>query len=219
MLGSTRIELGDLRGARGAYEEALPVSVDLGDRWVVPLELAGFAGLAAKTGRPRQALRLAGADAACSEAGEFRMPLVLQRRLDRWLAPARRAAGADTYGDERGRVAAEVLGLTHALATLGTMRHPVPRALRDTVIPVASRITPIQRRAVRRMTHHHVAYGSSRLTRPARRWAGLRPGDRMGDVPVVAGQGPCRLYEALRRGRHALLCSDRGGLDRSALRP
>jgi predicted ATPase/DNA-binding CsgD family transcriptional regulator len=91
MLGHSRIELGDLRGAREALEEALPVSIDLGDRWVVPLELSGFAGLAAKTGRPRQALRLAGAAEACSQNGDFRVPSVMQNRLERWLAPARNA--------------------------------------------------------------------------------------------------------------------------------
>jgi predicted ATPase/DNA-binding CsgD family transcriptional regulator len=93
MLGHSRIELGDLRGAREAFTEALPVSIDLGDRWVVPLELAGFAGLAAKTGRPRQALKLAGVAAAYSERGEFRVPAVMQNRLERWLAPARKAVG------------------------------------------------------------------------------------------------------------------------------
>lgn len=114
MLGHTRIELGDLRGAREAFEEALPVSLDLGDRWVVPLELAGFAGLAAKTGRPRQALRLAGAAAACSELGEFRVPTVMQSRLARWLAPARKALGGAA---ERIFAEGKAMNLTDAVAS------------------------------------------------------------------------------------------------------
>jgi 2-polyprenyl-6-methoxyphenol hydroxylase-like FAD-dependent oxidoreductase len=113
-----------------------------------------------------------------------------------------------TYGEERAPVAAEVLGLTDALVKLGTMTHPVKRALRDTFIPLASRIPAIQRRAVRRMTHHHVTYRSSRLTQPGASWAGLTPGDRIGDVDVVCTAGRSRLYKVLARGRHVLFASD-----------
>ena len=59
----------------------------------------------------------------------------------------------DTYGQERGPVAADVLALTHTLVKLGTMTHPVQRALRDTIVPMAGRLAPIQRRAVRRISH------------------------------------------------------------------
>ena len=74
----------------------------------------------------------------------------------------------DSYGDERGPVAADVLALTHALVKLGTMTHPVPRALRNTIVPIAGHLAPIQRRAVRRISHIHVAYPSSALTHPGR---------------------------------------------------
>jgi hypothetical protein len=113
----------------------------------------------------------------------------------------------DSYAEERGPVAAEVLGLTHTLVLMGTMKHPVKRALRDIFVPAASRIPWIHRRAVRRMTHHHVTYRSSSLTRPGRPWAGLRPGDRMPDIDVAGKQGRSRLFEVLRRGRHVLVGS------------
>ena len=58
----------------------------------------------------------------------------------------------DTYGAEREPVAGQVLGLTHALVRYGTMIHPVKRALRDALIPAASRVGPVHRRAVRRWT-------------------------------------------------------------------
>ena len=74
----------------------------------------------------------------------------------------------DTYGQERGPVAAEVLQLTHALVRFGTLTHPTARWPRDTVILALSRVTAIQAGAVRRMSHHHVAYRSSNLTRPGR---------------------------------------------------
>ncbi|HLK74118.1 MAG TPA: LuxR C-terminal-related transcriptional regulator [Streptosporangiaceae bacterium] len=94
MLGHARLELGDVRGARGALEEALPTCLELGDRWVIPLVMAGFAEVAACTGRPRRALRLAGVARGLCEAGQFSMPAVAQARLERWLAPARKQLGS-----------------------------------------------------------------------------------------------------------------------------
>ena len=94
MLGHTRLELGDIRGARTALEEALPTCLELGDRWVVPVVMTGFAGVAARTGRPRRALRLAGVAQGLCEAGQFSMPAVVEAQLKRWLAPARKQLGS-----------------------------------------------------------------------------------------------------------------------------
>jgi predicted ATPase len=93
MLGYVRLDLGDLSAARAALEEGLPVSMVVGDRWFVPLGLAGFAGLAAKTGRPRLALRLAGAAEAYQDVNKFSMPEPIGEIVDRWLTPARTSAG------------------------------------------------------------------------------------------------------------------------------
>ena len=69
------------------------MSTDVGDRWFVQLGLGGFVGLAAKTGRPRLALRLAGAAAAYRDKNEFSMPEPMEEIVDRWLAPVRAKAG------------------------------------------------------------------------------------------------------------------------------
>src|SRR5260370_16473807 len=89
MVGPARLELGDIRGAREALEEALPTCLEFGDRWVVPLVMAGFAGVAAGTGRPARALRLAGVARGLCAAGQFSMPTGAQARLGRWPPPAR----------------------------------------------------------------------------------------------------------------------------------
>jgi non-specific serine/threonine protein kinase len=68
----------------------------MGDRFVVPIGLSGLAGLAAKTERPREALRLAGAAIAYSETNEFTLPDVLQANLDRWLGPSHQTLGEAT---------------------------------------------------------------------------------------------------------------------------
>jgi predicted ATPase/DNA-binding CsgD family transcriptional regulator len=93
MLGYVRLDLGQLSGARAALAEGFPVSMDVGDRWIVQIGLGGFAGLAAKTGRPRLALRLAGALEAYQDVNEFSMPVPIAAIVDRWLAPARAKAG------------------------------------------------------------------------------------------------------------------------------
>ena len=93
-LGRSRLELGDIRGARSALEEALPTCLELGDRWVVPIVMGGFAGVAARTGRPRRALRLAGVAQGLCEAGQFSLPVPVEAELDRWLAPARNRLGS-----------------------------------------------------------------------------------------------------------------------------
>ena len=93
MFGFPLLDLGELAAARAALAESFPVCMDVGDRWVVQIGLAGFAGLAAKTGRPRLALRLAGAGDAYRDANEFSMPEPIAEIVGRWLAPARAKAG------------------------------------------------------------------------------------------------------------------------------
>jgi non-specific serine/threonine protein kinase len=93
MLGYPLLDLGELAAAQAAFAEGVPVSMDIGDRWVVQIGLGGFTGLAAKTGRPRLALRLAGAGDAYRDANEFSMPVPIAELVDRWLAPARAKAG------------------------------------------------------------------------------------------------------------------------------
>jgi predicted ATPase len=94
MLGYPLLDLGELSAARAALAEGFPVSLDIGDRWFAQIGLGGFAGLAAKTGRPRLALRLAGAAAAYRDANEFSMPAPIAQIVDGWLAPARAKAGS-----------------------------------------------------------------------------------------------------------------------------
>jgi non-specific serine/threonine protein kinase len=53
-----------------------------------------MAGLAAKSGRPRLALKLAGAAAAYEEVNQTHLPDPLRGLLDEWLAPARAVVGA-----------------------------------------------------------------------------------------------------------------------------
>ena len=70
----------------------------LRDRFVIPVGLSGFAGLAAATGQHRMALRLAGAAQAYRDAYQSALPEPNRVYLDNWLAPSLRAVGAAAQG-------------------------------------------------------------------------------------------------------------------------
>jgi 2-polyprenyl-6-methoxyphenol hydroxylase-like FAD-dependent oxidoreductase len=123
----------------------------------------------------------------------------------------------DTYGQERVPVASGVLEFTDKIVGLLTMQNRAKRAVRDTVIPVLSRVPAVQRGAARKLSQLAVAYPSSSLVQPDGHGRGPKPGDRFPDVEVRGEHGPARLYHLLRAGRHVLVVS--GGGVRSALEP
>jgi hypothetical protein len=127
----------------------------------------------------------------------------------------------DSYAQERGPVATQVLGFTQNLVKFGTAARSLKRALRDASLP-AFRLPPVQRRLAGRMSQTVMGYPDSPLTRPGR-VAGLpRAGQRMPDLAVHAPDGPSNtLHAVLRGGRHALVMSNRaaGPADRVDLRP
>ena len=93
LIGVSRLELGDLQGAKAALAKGVPATADIGDRFAVPVGLSALAGLAAKKGRPRAALRLAGAAAAYEEVNQTYRPQKIRAELDAWLAPVRKKVG------------------------------------------------------------------------------------------------------------------------------
>jgi len=94
LIGVCRIEMGDLSAARAVLAKGVLAVVDIGDRFAIPVGLSALAGLAAKGGRPRAALLLAGAAAEYERVNESYRPVAMRDYLDRWLAPARTAVGA-----------------------------------------------------------------------------------------------------------------------------
>jgi DNA-binding CsgD family transcriptional regulator len=93
-LGIARLELGDLTAARTALQQGLRGSLAVGDHFIIPIGLSGFAGLAAKTGKHRRALRLSGAAEAYRDTYGSALPAPVGVYLEDWLAPALKTAGA-----------------------------------------------------------------------------------------------------------------------------
>ena len=87
LLGVVRLDNGDLSGAEAALAQALPEVLGLGDRFAVPIGLSALAGLAARRGRPRSALRLSGAAAAYEQVNQTNRPQLIRALLDDWLTP------------------------------------------------------------------------------------------------------------------------------------
>ena len=71
----------------------MPAIADIGDRFAIPVGVSALAGLAAKDGRPRAALMLAGAAAAYEEVNQTHRPQKIRAFLDAWLAPIRKKVG------------------------------------------------------------------------------------------------------------------------------
>ena len=115
----------------------------------------------------------------------------------------------DSYGQERVPVASGVLEFTDTIVGLLSMRNPAKRAIRDTVLPLVTSLPAVQRRAARRLSQMSIAYPPGPLVRPdgGRAGRGPRPGERVPDVAVRTPDGPARLYELLRAGRHVLMTS------------
>jgi 4,5-epoxidase len=116
----------------------------------------------------------------------------------------------DTYGQERVPVASSVLGFTDKLTGLLTMRSWAKRAVRDTVIPVVSRVPVVQRGAARKLSQLSVAYPRSPLVQPDGHGRRPKPGDRFPDADVRSERGPARLHHLLGCGRHVLIVSGAG---------
>jgi predicted ATPase/DNA-binding NarL/FixJ family response regulator len=105
LLGVARLEMGDLDGAREALAQGVPEIADIGDRFAIPAGLSALSGLAAKEGRPRAALVLAGAAAEYEQVNRTYRPHAMRSYLDAWLGPVHRSVGEGAAAEllEKGR--------------------------------------------------------------------------------------------------------------------
>ncbi len=90
-LADVVLDEGDLGSARPLLEESLAISRELGDQTAIAYLIEDYAGLAAAEDKPVRALQLAGFAAALRESIGAPLPPAEQARIDRMLAPARRA--------------------------------------------------------------------------------------------------------------------------------
>jgi 2-polyprenyl-6-methoxyphenol hydroxylase-like FAD-dependent oxidoreductase len=105
----------------------------------------------------------------------------------------------DSYHAERHPVGRSVLRTSGAAIRLALLRPRPLRALRTAVARAAVRVGPLAARATGTVSGIGIAY-------PAPPGAHRLAGRRAPDIPLAAdGQGPGRLYQALRAGRFVLL--------------
>jgi hypothetical protein len=105
------------------------------------------------------------------------------------------------------------MDLTDRIVGLLTMRNPIKRAVRAAVIPVATSLPAVQRRAAGLLSQVSLAYPAGQFVAPGSELDGLaprggpRPGERAPDISVRTPDGPSRLYVQLRAGSHILVAS------------
>jgi 2-polyprenyl-6-methoxyphenol hydroxylase-like FAD-dependent oxidoreductase len=94
------------------------------------------------------------------------------------------AALLDTYQEERGPIAADVMAVTDRLVRTFTISSPSRRWLRDRVLPAVG-TAPVERRLATRLSQVAHNYRGRSLAPSARRSqrGSIRPGDRLPDVP------------------------------------
>src|SRR5215831_19820158 len=144
LIGVTRLQLGELPVARAVLAKGVPAIVDLGDRFAIPPGLSALAGLAAKEGRPRAALLLAGAAAAYEQVNETYRPQAIRAFLDGWLEPARKAAGVAVrklLGQGRRLTLAEAMALGLGEAPEGSASSSLTRRESEVAALVAGGLT------------------------------------------------------------------------------
>jgi 2-polyprenyl-6-methoxyphenol hydroxylase-like FAD-dependent oxidoreductase len=115
----------------------------------------------------------------------------------------------DSYEAERRPVGRMVLRASGALLRLALLAPRPLRALRDLAAPVITKIGPVGRRVAGAVSGVAIGYHAPRGAHPL-------VGKRAPDLPLT-GDGPSRLYEALRSGRFVLVTRDGTAPGRDAL--
>ena len=104
LLGVVHLDLDDRVAAEAALSDAVPAaSSSWGDRFAIPIGLSALAALAARRGRPRSALRLAGAAAAFERVNQTDRPQFVRALLGGSAGPGFRNRSAGQPDDCRTR--------------------------------------------------------------------------------------------------------------------
>ena len=138
LLGALLGDAGDLDAARASMQAALAASMDIGDHWMIHLQLTWLAGLAAAAGQPQTALRLDGAARAFGDVHHSQLSPSWLALLESWLGPAR-----TSLGPAAGRLLAEGRKMTLEEARTCALSTDAQGAVEA---PAADPLRPLTRR-------------------------------------------------------------------------
>ncbi len=147
------IESGDLIAAREAVAENVPIRRDFGDVGGLAVSIEVLAMIAAESGDPEKAVRLAAAAVTLREQASFALPPSQAEQLERHLGPAREKLGhrtADLWAQGRG------MSLDEAL-DYGFGRRPAPRSRRSPHSELTSREVEVVERLSEGLTNGQIA--------------------------------------------------------------
>lgn len=124
----------------------------------------------------------------------------------------------DSYNTERHKIGKEVVDLTDTATKMATIHNPVISVIRNKMIGVLSKITPVQQKIVSTLTQLEFHYKDSPIVEE--RWfeskevegyvphgGDLKAGERFKDYSLqsVDGSGSTELYKLLKGAEHELL--------------
>lgn len=111
----------------------------------------------------------------------------------------------DSYGVERGKVGQALLRMTERTLKMATTTNPLLERVRDTLLPILSKLHPLQRAAIGFISETAIEYRSSPVVADRGGDGSLRAGDRLPDLPLENSPVGSSLLEHWTDPHHLLL--------------
>lgn len=124
----------------------------------------------------------------------------------------------DSYEEERGEVGKALLRFTERALKLATTANPIIERMRDTLAPILTKLTPVQRDAIGFVSETAIEYRSSSAVKDYGGDGHLRAGDRLPDLPLRQPNGHSSLLEDWTSPLHRVYGLNLDAIDMETLR-
>lgn len=116
----------------------------------------------------------------------------------------------DSYEEERGAVGKALLKFTERGLNMTTVSNRAVEAVRDTLLPLLTRLKPVQRAAAGFISETAIEYRSSSVVRDLGGDGDLRAGDRLPDLSLKGANGGTTLLGQWMTARHRIFAMNAG---------
>jgi hypothetical protein len=97
ILGKAEAQRGEVKAARGSYQESLVLTQELGEKFITTFSLEGLAGVVATEGALRWAAQLWGAAEVLRKAMASPLPPIYRASYEQAVATTREQLGEDAF--------------------------------------------------------------------------------------------------------------------------
>ncbi len=123
----------------------------------------------------------------------------------------------DSYEEERGAVGKSLLKFTERGLKMATLSEPLLTGARDALLPLISKLHPIQQAAMGFISETSIEYRSSSIVADHGGDGELRAGDRMPDLGLTNGSGASTLLQDWTAAKHRAILLDGSEAESGAL--